>query len=126
MQFDREFYGALADVVFGNPFTGQRDALIAKLAPGAPPSALGKDRDALARIVERRLEGVRRDGAPLLRGLNGEERRLAVPAVLYVIYHRYVSKMDTLIERQARSGPALPVPFADEVVADLVRHGFSE
>src|SRR6267143_2051960 len=31
---DREFFAALADVVFGNPFTQQRDQLIVRLAPG--------------------------------------------------------------------------------------------
>src|SRR5215467_221145 len=101
---DREFYGALAEVVYGNPFTAHRDALIARLAPGAPPSALGDDRNPLAQMVERRVEALRSDGAPLLSGLNAEERQLVEPGVLYVVYFRHVSKMDALIERQANGG----------------------
>ena len=32
---DRQFFSALADVVFGNPFSAERAALIVRLAPGA-------------------------------------------------------------------------------------------
>jgi len=122
---EREFFAALADVVYGNPFTARRDALIARLAPGAPPSALGPDRDALARIVSRHLEPLR-EGGPLLDGLSAGDRRLVEGAVLYVVYHRYLPQMDALIERQAKGGPPLPVPFAEDVVADLVAGGFGE
>src|SRR6266705_907548 len=41
---DRDFFAALADVVFGNPFTPQRDQLIVRLAPGAPLGDLTSDR----------------------------------------------------------------------------------
>jgi len=122
---EREFFAALADVVYGNPFTARRDALIARLAPGAPPSALGPDRDALARIVTQHLEPLCRNG-PLLDALSAEDRRLVEPALLYVVYHRYLSQMDALIERQARGGPAPAVPFADEVIAELVGGGYGE
>ena len=52
---DRQFFAALADVVFGNPFSPERDALIVRLAPGAPPGDLSSDREALARVVAPRL-----------------------------------------------------------------------
>ena len=32
---DRDFFAALADVTFGNPFSAKRDELIMRLAPGA-------------------------------------------------------------------------------------------
>src|SRR5262252_6702621 len=52
----RQFFSALADVVFGNPFTPQRDQLIVRLAPSAPLGDLTSDREALARVVGSRLE----------------------------------------------------------------------
>jgi transcriptional regulator with AAA-type ATPase domain len=118
---DRDFLGSLADVVFGNPFSAQRAALVARLAPGAKPGDLTQDREALARLVAPRL-------APWLsRRLSDEERRLVEPALLYVSYHRFVPQIDAHIERQARQGGApLAVPFGEEVIADLVRVGFSE
>jgi transcriptional regulator with AAA-type ATPase domain len=118
---DRRFFAALADVVFGNPFSPERAALIVRLAPGAKLGDLTQDPEALARLVAPRLE-------PWLEKERGEEERaLLEPALLYVWYHRHVSKTDALIERQAqKGGPPLIVPFADEVIGDLVRSGFSE
>ena len=122
---DREFFAGLADVVFGNPFTPQRDRLIEKLAPGAPLGVLTSE--ALARVVGPRLEPWLREGAPALQRLSAEDRRLLEPAFLYVGYQRCVPQLDALIERQARQGGApLAVPFADEAIADLVRSGLTE
>src|SRR5213592_5235509 len=89
---DREFFLALADVVFGNPFTPQRDQLIVRLAPGAPLGDLTSDREALARIVGPRLELWLREGSTALQKLSAEDRRLLEPGFLYVCYHRCVKK----------------------------------
>ena len=53
---DREFFAALADVVFGNPFTPQRAELILRLVPGASLGDLTRDREALPRVVAPRLQ----------------------------------------------------------------------
>ncbi len=119
---DREFFAALADVPFGNPFSPQRAQLIVRLAPGATPGDLTQDREALARLVAPRL-------APWLgkTDLNDEDRRVLEPALLYVCYHRYVPQLDALIERQAKQGGApLTVPFAEEMIAELIRVGLPE
>src|SRR5262245_49482649 len=118
---DQRFFAALADVVFGNPFSTERAALVVRLAPGAKPGDLTTDREALARLVAPRL-------APWLnKALSPGEQRVIEPALLYVTYHRYVPQVDALIERQARQGGApLAVNFADEVIGDLVRCGVGE
>lgn len=118
---DREFFAALADVAFGNPFSAERAALVVRLAPGTKLGDLTQDPEALARLVAPRLQ-------PWLgKELRAEERQIVEPALLYVWYHRHVAKIDALIERQAVQGGApLPVPFADELIGDLVRSGFSE
>src|SRR3989442_1742773 len=124
---DREFFAALADVVFGNPFTPRRDQLIVRLAPGAPLGDLTSDREALVRVVGPRLEPWLREGPAALQKLSAEDRRLLEPAFLYVCFHRCVPQIDSLIERQAAKGGApLAVPFADEAIAELVRSGFPE
>src|SRR6266699_2968824 len=124
---DRDFFAALADVVFGNPFTPQRDQLIVRLAPEAPLGDLTSDREALARIVGPRLEPWLREGSTGLQKLSAEDRRLLEPGFLYVCYHRCVPQLDALIERQAGQGGApLAVPFGDDAIADLVRSGFPE
>src|SRR5687767_6233827 len=96
---DREFFGALADVAFGNSFSAQRGELVARLVPAASGTDLVRDREALARVVSSRL-------AKDLDGLGAEDRRLLEPALLYICYHRAVPQLDALIERQARQAGA--------------------
>jgi len=120
---DRDFFGILADLVYGNSFSAKRPELIRRLAPGAQL----QDREALARVVMPRLEPFMRDGNADLDDLSATERKLLEPAFLYVCYHRAVPHLDDLIERQAgKSGEPLELGFADEVVGDLVRNGFDE
>ena len=124
---DREFFAALADVVFGNPFSPQRDQLIVRLAPDARLGEQMNDREALARIVGPRLSPWLREGLPAIGRLSAQERALLEPALLYVCYHRYVPQLDALIEKQATQGGAsLVVPFADEAIAQLVAGGLTE
>ena len=126
MTLDRPFFKALADVVFGNPFTPKRDALIVRLAPGAPPGDLVSDREALARVVWPKLELLFRDNGAALRRLNAEDRETVGPALLYVAYHRAVPHFDALIERQDKQTEPVPVTFGDEVIGRLVQFGFDE
>jgi MoxR-like ATPase len=124
---NREFFRALADVVFGNPFTRERAELIARLAPGTPLGDFTTHREALARVVGPRLKLWLQEGAAALQRLTAEDRRLLEPPLLYVAYHRYVPQFDAHIEKQARQGGApLAVSFADEMIAELVRSGFAE
>ena len=124
---DREFCTALADVVFGNPFSAERAKLIVRLAPTAQFGDLTINREVLARVVESRLGPWLHTGAETRQRLGTDERRLLEPAVLYVCYHRYVSPIDALIERQARQGgPSVAAPFAPEAIADLSRGGLTE
>jgi len=119
----REFLASLGSVVFGNPFTPERTAIIRRLLPNAPGN-LAADREALARVVAPKLQPFVAGG---LGGFSEEERSLVEPAFLYVTYHRYVPQIDAHIERQAnRSGDPARVDFGDDLVGDLVRNGFAE
>ena len=123
---DREFFAALSGVVFGNPFSPQRDDLIVRLAPGTPRGDFTTNREALARVVGPRLRPWLEEGASALQRLGAEDRRLLEPPLLYVVYHRYVPQFDAHIEKQAGQGGApLAVPFADDLIAELVRSGFA-
>src|SRR5438093_10412147 len=120
---ERTFLAALADVVFGNPYTLERAKLIQRLAPG---TALA-NREALAQVVVARLGDVLRQAPAVLQRLSSEDRALLETALLYVIYHRHVPQIDAHIERQATTGgEALAVDFGKEVLAELTRSGFDE
>src|SRR4051812_3611822 len=120
------FFATLADVVFGNPFTATRDALIARLAPHAPKGDLNSDREALARVVATKLAPLLRDDGAALRRLSAKDHQVVMPALLYVAYHRAVPHLDALIDKQVDRSAPLPVPFGDEVIGGLVRNGFDE
>src|SRR5437763_8006635 len=121
---EREFVRALADVVFGNPFTPQRMAVIQRLAPEAPGD-LTSDREALVRVVAPKLAPFLRDN--VLPRLSAEDRQLLEPALLYIAYHRYVPQLDAHIERQAhKSGEPLAAAFGEDALRDLVQMGFAE
>jgi len=118
---ERDFLAALGDVVFANPFTAKRAALINRLAPNATLT----DREALARVVAPRLAPYLRREA--LTALSADDRRLLEPAFAYVVYHRYVPQLDAHIERQDNQpGAPLPVPFGEDAVGDLVQSGFTQ
>ncbi len=122
---DRELFAALADVVYGNPFSARRTALIVRLTGDPAAGDLWTDPEALARVVGPRLAPWRTEEARAR--LTDMERRLLEPALLYVCYHRARTQLDALIERQSRQpGAPLPVPFADEVMGELMRSGIPE
>ncbi|HSG77873.1 MAG TPA: sigma 54-interacting transcriptional regulator [Burkholderiales bacterium] len=123
---DRPFFAALADVVYGNVFSANRAEVIARLLPGVRPEE-NKDPEALARVVQPRLEPFVQAGGLQAPGLSDADRKLLEPACLYVCYIRAIPNLDTLIERQAaKGGEPLLVAFADEVIGDLMRCGFDE
>ncbi len=73
---DSDFFRALTEVVFANPFSAERAQQVSRIVPGIPFGDLTTNREALARAVEPRLESVMRDGQRPSRRLNTEERRL--------------------------------------------------
>src|SRR4051812_5235188 len=120
------FFATLADVVFGNPFTATRDALIARLAPHAPKGDLHSHREALARVVAIKLAPLLRDDGAALRRLSPKDLRVVMPARLYVGYHRAVPHLDALIDKQLNRSAKLPLPFGHGVIGGLRRTGFDE
>jgi len=124
---DRDFLKKVAGIVYGNPFTRERADLILDLAPDAIPGDLTSDPQAVYRVVMPRIEPFVSAGPTAIAALGDEDRRALEPALLYVCFHRALPHLDPFITRQARQGgEPLPVAFADEVIGNLVRCGYSE
>jgi hypothetical protein len=85
---DRAFFTALERVIYGNPFSDERSALIRTLVAGTTGNELALDREALARMVEPRLRAF--SNVAELQRLNAADRDLVRTAFLYVCYHRHV------------------------------------
>jgi len=124
---DREFFAGVADVVYGNLYSPKRAELIVRLAPGAKLGDLTAHPNPLEQAVQARLAPLLAGGGAALARLSEADRTVVEPALLYVCFHRYVSQLDALIERQLKqSGTPVSVPFGDEAIGELVRNGFSE
>jgi sigma-54 specific flagellar transcriptional regulator A len=122
---EREFFTALDNVVYGNPFSDEREALIHRLVPGATSEELARDREALARLVTPRLRAY--SAVADVQRLDEDDRRLVQTAFFYVCYHRHVPLLDELIARQIAGHAAPPVDrTATSVITDLAGGGFDE
>ena len=122
---EREFFAALQQVVYGNPFSDERAQVIQRLVPGATSAELTRDREALPRMVESRLRTYA--GAEALQRLATEDRLLVLNAFHYVCYHRHVPQLNDLIAREVESDET---PAADRiarsVIAELAQCGIDE
>lgn len=122
---DRDFFDKLVEVIFGNPYSGQRAGLIAQLAPDVPVGDLTGHREALAQIVQARIHRI--VGAEGFRRFEADDRHRVELGQRYICYHRLVPRLDAFIERQARrSGSTPAVDFAETAIAELAQCGLDE
>jgi DNA-binding NtrC family response regulator len=121
---DREFFYSLDQVVYGNPFTPERAALVQRILPDAAPEELTVDRDAVAQIVEPRVRSW--NDAQRRGRLPSEDLRALQSAILYVCYHRHITSIDALIDKELSLGqPPAADHIARSVIAELAEGGFS-
>lgn len=124
---DREFLAIVRNVVFANPFSEERERVVASLVPGTTLGDLRRDREALVRAVEPRLRTLADGGKLALDRFGTDDRELVKSALLYTCYHRHVDGLDNLIERQLRSqDELLGVPFGNDAIGEMVDYGLSE
>ena len=126
---DREFFGPLGRVIFLNPFSPEREALLGRVSPGHGGEAMRLDPKTYAFVneVNRRIERLDRRGPVTLQQFDDRDRELIQWPLLYQAYHRYVADIDALIHKQLRMKDAsAPVPFAAAMLDDLGRRGFTD
>jgi hypothetical protein len=94
---EREFFATLDDVVYGNPFSDEREKAILRLVPGPRPRTwrATQVRCADGRAALRRVPHASDAGAP-----GREGPRAHALAFLYVCYHHHVAALDELIARE--------------------------
>src|SRR6476620_10281441 len=79
---EREFLSALDRVVYGNPFSDEREQIVQRLVPGSSGQEIGPDREKLTHKVEPLLRAYA--DADKLQRLDAEDRGLVQTACLYV------------------------------------------
>ena len=122
----REFLQRLAEFVFGNPFSPEREHLLTELMPGVPLHELRGNPAALSHVVADRMAQLDRERAARLSDFAPADRPLLETAILYFAYHRHLDSFDRLIERQLASASNPDVAFAEALVAELGARGFED
>jgi DNA-binding NtrC family response regulator len=123
---DREFFRQVAEAAFANPFGADRlkaDRRIAGVGKETPASEVV---DRMMATVAQRVARLEKEKKADIRLHAGEERELLTIVLLFDAFHRFLARFDELIERQLRAGDtAVPVPFANELIALLGARGYS-
>ncbi len=123
---DRRFFSLLSEAAATNPFSDAYLDLQYEIADcdAALPAADRLER-ILARVGERMNRLDAHDHAEVNHFRSGD-RELLRRAFLFATYHRFVPLFDQLIGDQVEAGEKLiAAPFSAEVIAALVRRGFS-
>jgi len=126
---DRDFFAPLGRVIFMNPFSAEREALLGRVSPGHAGEASRLDPKSYAFVTEvnRRINRLDQRGRSTLDQFGDGDREIVQPVFLYQVYHRHVAELDALIHKQLRmKEAAAPVPFAEQLVAELGERGFTE
>ena len=126
---DRVFFSPLGRVIFMNPFSAEREAVLGAVSPGHAGEALHLDPKAYAFVTEvnRRIDRLDQRGLSTVQQFGDRDGEFMRLVFLYQVYHRYVAELDALIHRQLQmKDAAAPVPFAEKLVAELGKRGFTE
>jgi sigma-54 specific flagellar transcriptional regulator A len=126
---DRAFFVPLGEAIFMSPFSAERAALIEQASPGHSGEALSLDPRAyrLTAELEQRIVRLERRGWTAIQHFELADRDLVGLIFLYQVYHRYVAALDGIIQAQRLTADvAVTVPFAEELLAQITRRGFSE
>jgi hypothetical protein len=123
---ERAFFDLVGRAALANPFGAER-AGIDDLIAGLYSAEKGQASVALAvQEVERRVRRMEQQQRAEITQYQGEDRRKLIYAFLFNAFHFYAPRMDTLIAEQMAAGDRdFAVPFAQEMIAWLKRHGFS-
>ena len=126
---DRDFFAPLGQAIFMNTFGEEREAMLGRVSPGHAGEALHLDPKFYAFVAEvnRRIDRLDQQGRGTLLQFADRDADVMRPVFLYQVYHRYVAELDAVIHQQPQmKGAAAPVPFAEQLIADLGQRGFTE
>ena len=101
---DRDFFAPLGRVIFMNPFSEEREALLGRVSPGHAGEASRLDPKAYAFVTEvgRRIDRLDQRGRSTLQQFGDRDSEVMQPVFLYQVYHRYVAELDAVIHKQLR------------------------
>ena len=121
---DRAFFRLVSEAAFANPFSEARLKLDSAIADGPRGAARPADFTRTLQTVSARLAKLGERGKDLAR-YPADDRTLVEHAVLFDVFHRFMSRFDAFIFEQHADGErSLRVPFAREAIKILTESGF--
>ncbi|MDY6904950.1 MAG: sigma 54-interacting transcriptional regulator [Thermodesulfobacteriota bacterium] len=122
---EREFFSLVNQAVLANPFSDERAEIDRKIAGLFPGTARDVALEKAINGVGRRLAIIEKSGRGNISLFSGTDRKILMIAYLYVMFHQFIDRLDTLISDQLNAGKtSLKVAFADEMIAFLEKRGF--
>jgi len=125
---DRQFFTAVVEIIFSNPFDDARTRIRA-LMPAAPRTAGATSKHPFGAVVpacEERLERLAAAGVAAPKDVAARDREILGYVMLFRVYHHYVDHFDALIAEQLTKGDEpVAAPFADALLAELRACGFN-
>ena len=123
-QRDREFFEAVSESAFCNPFSERRAQLDSRIL-GRSIKPFAEDHlDEMTEIISARVRRLEGQGFADLRRYSSSDREVMQTAFLFEIYHRCYRDFDQLILDQVKLGAqSAPVKFAGEALAQMRRRG---
>jgi DNA-binding NtrC family response regulator len=122
---EKTFFRMVSQAAFLNPFGEERFDLDLKIAApkgGSPEQTL----EAVIARVAGAVNGLEGSGRADIRYYDKADRELVETIFLFDVFHRFIDEFDKVIQKQAGSSEHVsPVPFARDLLAILMRRGFS-
>jgi hypothetical protein len=124
---EREFFTRVNRAVLANPFSDERMEIDRKISGLFPENSREEVIDEAIREVERRMDLLDKNGKGDIRSYDRDDREIIRTACLFVMFHRYLDRLDALIAGQLKAGKTpVKVDFAHEMTAYLRGHGFDQ
>ncbi len=125
---EKDFFLALKETAFINPFSPKRQELNRKIAGTTGTKNLSGDKllRNMINSASERMKQIESEKRADLRFYTGEDRELMRVALLFDTYYRFIDDLEALIKEQTKAGnDPCPVPFSNDVLTLLKQRGFS-
>jgi DNA-binding NtrC family response regulator len=125
---EKEFFLALKETAFINPFSPKRQELNRKIVGTTETKNLSGDKllRKMINSASERIKQIESEKRADLRFYTGEEREMMRVALLFDTYYRFIDNFEALIKEQSKVGDdPCHVPFANEVLKLLKQRGFN-
>lgn len=124
---DRKLFALVVDATSANPFSPERAAIDRQIAGVLSHTAWEKVIPQTIQMVSERLQAVEKKGGKRVQDFEQADQPIMMYTYLFEVYHHYRLPFESFIEQQDKQPEqSLNVPFAESVIDDLLKRGFTQ